>query len=84
MLFTQKSYQAAFSDSDHDEEDDRDTGSSSTGSSEEERKREVEGCLAPPDSLHLSVRSSDEGESPSEGDVTEPTVAVEKKSTEDR
>ena len=81
--FTQTSYQAAFSDSDHDE-DDRDSGSSSTGNCEEGGRREVEGCLAPPDSLQPRLRSSDEGGSPSEGDQTEPTVAVEGKSSDGR
>lgn len=95
----ESSYQAAFSDSDHDDDDAGDAGSSSSGSSEERGSRNVEGCLAPPDSPQPSdeggrrniegclappdsLQPSDEGGSPSEHDLTEPTVAT-KKSTDD-
>ena len=82
--FTQTSYQAAFSDSDHGDEDERDSVSSSTGSCEEGGRREVEGCLAPPDSLQSRMRSSEEGGSPPESDQTEPAVAVERQSSDGR
>lgn len=82
VSFHQTSYQAAFSDSDQDEEDVRETGSTSTGSSEEGGRREVEGYLPPTDSLQPTLRSSDEGGSPSGGDLTEPAVAVGKKGSD--